>query len=579
MTIRDRALVGVLSVALVILSVIVLAPSLGPSGGAATPPPTADAGPIYVEGVLGRATNASPFGARSAADRQLVALLFRGLVRLGPDGVLMPDLAESWETDATGERWTFHLFPDQVWQDGTPITADDVAFTVARLADPLYDGPGAGSWGEVGASVADPLTVVLTLAVPLGGFLQAATQPIAPAHLLADVPVEQLSSDPFGQHPIGSAWFRLIDLTAGGAKLVAWTADDAVGEGGAPGGAPGLSTPPPTDSLGGATTAPRGLRPYLTGIEFRYFDDEELLLAAWAAGTLEAMSGLPGDRVAEVAAQPGVRILRYPTSTLLSIVIDLRTGAASLPDPAVRRALLSAIDRARIVRTILSGYGTVADGPIPAWSAMFDATASARVPYSPAAAIGALGAAGWKRVDGAWYPKGADEPITLEVLSPDKDANPIAWAVAEAVVADWRAIGLVATHTTPEAGEVFSDRLRAGQFQLAVAPEVIGLDPDLYPLLASTQAKAGGSNVGGLQDPALDKLLAAARKPGTEEARKAAYTALQVRLAAQMYLLPIAFRDEIIVLRGTVSGPLVRPVGASGDRFWDVLTWRLADGR
>ena len=575
MTIRDRALVGVLSVALVILSAIVLAPSLGSSGGAATPPPTVDAGPIYVEGVLGSATNASPFGARSAADRQLVALIFRGLVRLGPGGALMPDLAESWETDATGERWTFHLAPDQVWQDGTPITATDVAFTVARLADPLYDGPGAGSWGEVSASVADPLTVVLTLATPLGGFLQAATQPIAPAHLLADVPVEQLSSDPFGQHPIGSAWFRLVDFTAGSAKLAAWTAAEAVGEGGGP----GLATPPPTDSLGGATTAPRGLRPYLTGIEFRYFDDEELLLAAWAAGTLEAMSGLPGDRVAEVAAQPGVRIMKYPTSTLLSIVIDLRTGAASLPDPAVRRALLTAIDRGRIVRTILSGFGTVADGPIPAWSAMFDATASARVPYSPAEAIGDLGDAGWKRVDGAWYPKGGNKPIGLEVLSPARDVNPIAWAVADAVVADWRAIGLVATHTTPEAGQVFSDQLRAGDFQLAVAPEVIGLDPDLYPLLASTQAKAGGSNVGGLQDPALDKLLAAARKPGTEEERKAAYSALQIRLAAQMYLLPIAFRDEVIVVRGTLSGPVVRPVGASGDRFWDVLTWRLADGR
>ena len=83
----------------------------------------------------------------------------------------------------------------------------------------------------------------------------------------------------------------------------------------------------------------------------------------------------------------------------------------------------------------------------------------------------------------------------------------------------------------------------------------------------------------GVQDATLDGLLTAARKVGTEEARKAAYTALQTQLAAGRYLLPIAFADEVVVARDTLENVVVQPVSDGSDRFWDVLTWRLANGR
>jgi len=62
------------------------------------------------------------------------------------------------------------------------------------------------------------------------------------------------------------------------------------------------------------------------------------------------------------------------------------------------------------------------------------------------------------------------------------------------------------------------------------------------------------------------------------EARKAAYSALQKLLVTRQYLPPLAFADESIVVRNTVEGPTARQVGDPSDRFWDVLTWRLASG-
>ena len=44
-------------------------------------------------------------------------------------------------------------------------------------------------------------------------------------------------------------------------------------------------------------------------------------------------------------------------------------------------------------------------------------------------------------------------------------------------------------------------------------------------------------------------------------------------------MLPIAFHEELVVVRDSVEGPVPRTIGSGGDRFWDVLTWRLASGR
>ena len=110
-------------------------------------------------------------------------------------------------------------------------------------------------------------------------------------------------------------------------------------------------------------------------------------------------------------------------------------------------------------------------------------------------------------------------------------------------------------------------RLASGDFSAAVGDVTVGLDPDLYPLLASSQTVTGGSNIIGLQDPALDRLLVAARGPGTDAVRKAAYATLQKQLAAGRYLLPLAFADESIVVRDTVTGPRHR--GRSPTRLID----------
>ena len=577
MKLRDRALIGALTVALIVFSVAALAPTLKITGGETAPTEPGGAGRAYVEGVLGRATNASPFGARSAADRALVALLFRGLVKLGPGTSIVGDLASSWEVDDSGRTWTFHLRPDQRWQDGEPITADDVAFTIDVLSSPVYTGQGGESWRDVTTTVIDATTVELHLTTPLGGFLQAATQPIAPVHVLGEITPDQLPDDAFGQQPVASGPYRLVFLDTQRAVLAAMTPADVTP--GVPGG-PNFATPRPTDSLASAKPTPRAdfPSPYLSNVEIRYYDDLDTLRADWAAGQLDAASGLqPADATA-LAASPRARLVRYPGTTLLAATLDLRARDRAFQDPEVRRGLLEAIDRDAIVAEVLGGLGTPADSLIPPTSAMFDPDASKPVPFDPTNARKRLVDAGWKLSEGSWLPKGATDPLVIELLCPEESANPVAYGVAVAVQQAWRDLGLAVRLVPLPSSELLGERLAHGNFQVAILPLAIGLDPDLYPLLAASQTRTGGSNIAGLQDPDLDHLLVLARTPVDDEQRAAAYDELQQRLSSRMYMLPLAFRDDDVVFRDTVSGPASRPVGGPGDRYWDVLTWRLADG-
>src|SRR3954447_1969870 len=579
MTRTDTVVVGTLVALLALIAGLIGGPAIQLAAAPSAPSPSAALGPgfevrPYVEGILGRPSSVSPLTARTQADRDLVALLFPGLVRNGPDGTLVPDLAERWSVDRTGKTWTVDIRPDARWHDGSPVTADDVVFTIETLQDPAYTGPSATSWSEVTADAVGPRQVRFTLDTPLGGFLQALTQPIAPVHLLGDLPVGSMDQDPFGGLPIGSGAFAITQLSDTAASLApAQIAEEA--------GSASVSPSSSPDSLSTATPTSRPQRPlpYLAGIEFRFYDSPTDLAGDFESGELDAASGLPPAIAAQLGSQPGARLARYPGATLTAALVNLRPGHPEFATAAIRTGLLAAIDRDGLAKDAFAGLVAPAAGLIPPSSPMFDAKADPAVPYSRGAAEKALTGAHWTKVSNAWRLPGAKKPVTIEVLSPTESSNASLYRAAEDVATDWTRLGIDAKHVSAPPSEFASDRLSAGKFQVAIADLRIGPDPDLYPLLASSQTLTGGSNVMGVQSADLDALLEKARAPGSASVRRAAYSALQKQLAAGRYLLPLAFADEVVVFRDTVQGPAIRQVTDGADRFWDVLTWRLAVDR
>jgi peptide/nickel transport system substrate-binding protein len=569
---RDHVVVAALVLLLVGLGGILALPRMPAADEAATPSPDLTMPPpvTYREGVVGRPESITPITARSRSERTLVGLVFSGLVRLGPADTLEPDLAESWTTDESGRIWTFRLRDDATWHDGTPVTAEDVVFTIDALRSPDAAGAMAGSWADVEARAIDDRTVQLTLQTPVAGFLAAMTQPLLPAHLLAGVPFAELGSDAFASRPVGSGPFALVELDDEQAVLVPAAMVEPRDEPEPSGSLDPFGTPVPL------ATSSRPV-PYVERLVVRFYDDAASLASALESGDVDAVTGLPADVAAVLASADGVEALRYPTTTLSSVLLDLRPSHSELADVRVRRALLAAIDRDAIVESVLGGSGSRADALVPPTSWAFDADAAGSVKYDPKKAAELLKEAGWKKSEGAWTAPRGKEPYRVELLTVPADASPRLAATAEAVRDAWTKLGLkVDLVSVP--GADMAERLREGSFTAAVVDVAMGLEPDLYPLLASSQVRTSGSNLSGFQDPALDALLEKARVPGTPEERTAAWKALLAGLAERQPILPLAWPDEVALVRG-VEGMSPRLIANPGDRFWDVLGWRLATDR
>src|SRR5581483_6361331 len=74
---------------------------------------------------------------------QIASVLHAGLVQLDDSMQVKPQLASSWQQDADGVTWTFKLRPDLKFSDGSPLTSEDVAFSLDRALDPAIHSPTA----------------------------------------------------------------------------------------------------------------------------------------------------------------------------------------------------------------------------------------------------------------------------------------------------------------------------------------------------------------------------------------------------------------------------------------------------
>jgi len=297
----DRVVIAGLVLVLAVAALAIGGPALGPRTATPSAAPTVSPPAPYREGVLSRPTNVNPLATHTQADRDLVALVFEGLVGRAEDGRIVPALARSWTMSESGDEWIFELAPDRQWHDGEPVTADDVVFTIETLQDPDYRGPGAGSWGGITATAVGSATVQFELTTPIGGFLELATQPIVPSHLLADTAAGAMDDSPFGEQPTGSGPYDVVELDRDHAVLEPAANATTPGSGGdasaAPPGDPlatPVPTPRPTDEMMG-----------LKRLEFRFFDDPAALATAFRDGEVDAVSGLDPAAATTLATTPG----------------------------------------------------------------------------------------------------------------------------------------------------------------------------------------------------------------------------------------------------------------------------------
>lgn len=251
--------------------------------------------------------------------------LFWSQSRLDPE----PWLATGAESSDDYRTWTVTLRDGVSWHDGEPFAADDVAFTFQYFAD---DG-GPGRYGHhvydhpvfESATVIDDLTVELTFAEPVATFtlLPGGDLPILPRHVWEGI--ENPRADAVSL-PVGTGPYRMTDYDPGVSYRLEANDDYFLG-------------PPTVDTL---------IMPVVA--------DAQAAFAGLRTGELDFVTrNLPAPLVGQIAEADDLAVITG--SRMQSLYLMFNTRKPILRDPAVRRALSTAIDVQAIVDTVEGGLG------------------------------------------------------------------------------------------------------------------------------------------------------------------------------------------------------------------------------
>ncbi|MBI1971286.1 MAG: peptidoglycan-binding protein [Candidatus Wildermuthbacteria bacterium] len=170
-------------------------------------------GGTIVEGIVGSPRLINPvFSDANDADRDLVQLVFAGLATYDEKNNIVPDLAKEIIVQEGGKTFEVTLRDNLKWQDGFPLTSDDVFFTVATIQDPRFKSPVRANWVGVEVEKVSGTKVLFKLKEPYAPFLERLTLKILPAHIWQNIGPENFAFSSYNIKPVGSGPYKVGEV-------------------------------------------------------------------------------------------------------------------------------------------------------------------------------------------------------------------------------------------------------------------------------------------------------------------------------------------------------------------------------
>jgi peptide/nickel transport system substrate-binding protein len=496
----------------------------------------------YTEAVVGAPSRVNPLYVHlNDADRDLVGLVFSGLTRLGADGAVLPDLAQTWEVAEDGRSVTFHLRGGVTWHNGTAFTSADVIFTYSLLADPKLAGDPDQEplWRRLACSAPNELTVACQLPEPFAPFLAYATVGILPKHLLDGTDGTAISTSSFNAQPIGTGPYRLVNVDQSRALL--------------------------------RTNEKYHLgAPRLAEIELLFFPDVTTAGAAVLNGQAQGIlvdTTSSADDYETIAGIDGMK--SYEASRTAFTVLYFNTDEAPLNDTQVRKAIAETVDVDRIIDATLGRRAARADSPIIAGTWAYNPEVEP-IRRDPGGARDRLEDAGWTLPDNAQVRSRNGVELRMTLLT---DQDPVRGLVAEAIAEQLGEIGMSVTLAREESTALIGNFLIPRQYQAAVFGWDPGPDPDPYPAWHSSQARDSGRNLAGYSNEEADRLMEDARRTRDLDERQRLYYAFQDIFREDVPSLLLYHPVNTYFLTEEVQGLELGVLFSNSSRFRNVHEW------
>ncbi len=465
-----------------------------------------------------------------------VTQIHNALLELDENFNLVPTLAQSYAAAPDGMSYTFKLLRGVKFHDGAELTADDVKYTYEWYMNPPNHAINANNFkGVESVQTVDKYTVRVKMSEPNAAFLaKGASTFIVPAAYHG-----KIGEKGYKSAPIGTGAFRLKEWRPAEHTLVA--AFDQHFRG----------------------------RPYL---DFFRVD----IVPEPSVRAIGLQTGASDSSVWPLLVEDSLRFAKDPNFVTF---VTVTTGVNHFPinnkrpifaDKGVRRAMMHAINRQRLIDDIFKGTAAIATSHLsPAFKTYYEPNV-VRYPFDPAKAKALLDEAGWKPgPDGVRQKGGTKLSFTCTTITGDQARRP----EAEVAQQDLRAVGIEMKLAEAPVATI-TDKMRKGEMDASLFNWTYGGslgDPDPSVTLRSN----GGNNWSHYANPKVDSLIDAGLREPDPKKRRPIYSEIQKIVADDAPFLYLMYWNWYNVFTKRVQG-LPKAVFNGPQIYRKAYQWWLA---
>jgi peptide/nickel transport system substrate-binding protein len=446
---------------------------------------------------------------------------FQSLISFDYKNHAYGEIATKWKSSQHGLHWTFYLNPKARWDDGQPLTANDVVFTYHLVTNPAFPATGLQAQPYIKTIKAtNKYQVDIQLKSVYAPFLRFyGTAYVLPQHILGSMNPGDISKNvQWSREPLGSGPFKITDYAAGD-----HITETAV-----------------KNWWGGSATK----EPHLKQIIFRIVPNGNTAAAQLQTGEVNMGmndSNLTVQNYTQLMKDSALKVYKWQTFSWTHADM-IETGF--LKDVKVRQALQSAVPKAQIIKQVDLGFGTPQySDQAPARKQFFDSAVKTYWPYSISAAQKILAGDGFtKSSSGQLSKDGKPFNVNLYILAGSTSESDIAEILKE----NWARLGIGTTIKAEDAATLFGprgplydpNRLSSPDMNIVLYGWITNPDPDdsffwgCDKIISSTVHTGG--NFDGYCNKTVDKLVHQGLLTVNLKKRQAIYNQVQLILAREV---------------------------------------------
>lgn len=491
-------------------------------------------GGTYTEATLGKISSFNPLFASNSSEETLSRLLFATISSTDYSGHTGLGLAESIHVNDAGDIWTIKLRENLKWSDGTPITNQDILYTVNIIQNPKVRTSYSSKLAGVTIKETENHTLSFYLHSPNAFFEKSLDFPILPSHILKDVSPELLLESKFSTRPVTSGAF-LINATQNigneGEKVVYLTSNPHYYRG----------------------------TPLLDSFSIHAFLNINDIKTAIKTGTVTATADLPPKLASEVTSSS---INEYQSAINYGVFAFLNTESAILKDKNFRQTVRLGLN----FNNLRSGLG----GELPLDYPILESQVSSNIfPAIPKTDV-TLAKNNIEQLK-QQNPAISDTKLNIVTVKGDGYLE----EVANRIGSQLQNLGLNISINAYESNQDFTlNVLRPRNYDILVYEIGLGADPDILPYYHSLEATESGHNLSNYKNTIVNDLLLSARSTIDSNLRAAKYQKFLERWvddvpAIGLYQTTLSYFANRHVRTFSQENRLV----TTTDRFMDIEKW------